>query len=394
MTQSSRRAVVYARVSVRSEESVSVERQIESAEQYAAARGWSVVATFKDDGVSATHNKPEDRAGWRALLASRETFDTVIIWKLDRLARRVIDFHLANQSLTERGAALVAVENSIDMGTSDGKLVANVLASFAEYEADAISARVSAARKHLVQSRRVVGGTVPYGWRSVPNPEGPGYVLAQDPDRIGYVRTMAERTLAGRSIYSTVQWLDEAGAPTPTGRGSWVYSTVERILRHPVVAGMTPFNPGNSTRERGEQVLRGDDGLPVVDESVAVLSLPQWRAMVRLLDERNTAQSKPVALRAKTSGILSGLVVCGEHEQPVRMWRGTIQGRPGYYCPECHHSISNFEHVVVAEFLRQKGERVRWSVVEEVYEGGAARLPEIEHRLSELGAELQATRRR
>ena len=62
-----------------------------------------------------------------------------------RLARRVLDFHLANQSLEERGAALVAVENSIDMGTADGRLVANVLASFAEYEAAAISARVAAA---------------------------------------------------------------------------------------------------------------------------------------------------------------------------------------------------------------------------------------------------------
>jgi hypothetical protein len=38
----------------------------------------------------------------------------------------------------------------------------------------------------------------------------------------------------------------------------------------------------------------------------------------------------------------------------------------------------------VAEFLRQKGERVRWSVVEEVHEGGAALLPEIELRLDEL----------
>ncbi|HEY5179877.1 MAG TPA: hypothetical protein VIJ07_08915 [Dermatophilaceae bacterium] len=53
-----------------------------------------------------------------------------------------------------------------------------------------------------------------------------------------------------------------------------------------------------------------------------------------------------------------------------------------------------FEDAVVAEFLRAKGERVRWSVVEEVHEGGAALLPEIELRLDELdGLIRQATDR-
>ena len=66
------RSVIYARISVSPEESVSIDRQVEAAQQYAAARGWKVVGTFEDEGVSATHNKPEDRAGWRALLAARE----------------------------------------------------------------------------------------------------------------------------------------------------------------------------------------------------------------------------------------------------------------------------------------------------------------------------------
>lgn len=348
--------------------------------------------SFRDDGVSATHNKPEDRAGWRALLDSSETFDAVIVWKVDRLARRVLDFLHADEALQARGAGIVAVEQTIDMTTPEGRGFATMLAVFGEMEAAAMSARVRAARSHLGRSGRVVGGTVPYGWRSVPNSDGPGLVLERDPDRIGYVRGMADRTLAGLSIYSTVQWLDEVGAPTPTGKGSWVYSTVERVLRHPVLAGMTPFNPGNGTKVRGTDLLRGEDGLPVVDESVGIMPVAQWRAMVKNLDERDTAQSRPVALRAKTSGMLSGLVYCGEHDgEAVRMWRGTIQGRPGYYCPACHHAISNFEHVVVEEFLQQKGERVRWSVVEEVHEGGTAVLPEIELRLAELGTALQAT---
>jgi len=380
---------------------VSIDRQVEAARQYAAARGWQVVAVFTDDGVSATHNKPEDRAGWRALLESSERYDAVLVWKIDRLARRVLDFLHAHEALQERKAGIVAVEDPIDMTTAQGRAFATLLAVFGEMEAEAIRARVRAARTHLLRSGRVVGGTVPYGWRSVRNPDGPGYVLAHDPERIEYVRGMVDRASRGQAIYSVVQWLDEVGAPLPSASqrrrkgAGWSYSTVERLLRNPILAGMTPLNPGNTTKVRGTEVLRDADGLPVVDESVAVMSASDWRAMVRSLDERDTAQSLPRAMKAKTSALLSGLVWCGEHLDDqgngTRMHRGTAQGRPGYSCPVCHQTITNFEDVVIAEFLRMKGERVRWSVVEEVHEGGAAMLPEIEHRLAELGAQLQAT---
>jgi len=395
-----RRCAIYVRISVAQEASVSIDRQTEAAQQYAAARGWQVAAVFKDDGVSATHNKPEDRVGWRALLDSPEKFDTVIVWKIDRLARRVLDFLHADETLQARGAGIVAVEDPVDMTTSQGRGFATMLAVFAQMEADSIRARVKAARSYLLHEGRVVGGTLPYGWRSVPNPSGKGYVLAHDPDRIDYVRGMVERVQLGGSVYSVMRWLDADGVPLPGASqkrrkaGGWSYSTVERLLRNPVLCGMTAFNPGNESHVRGREVRRDSDGLPVVDPSVAIMSVAEWRKMVRGLDGRDSAQSLPVAMRSKTSALLSGLVYCGEHDgDHPRMHRGTLQGRHGYYCPAkgCSRAISNFESVVIAEFLRQKGERVRWSVVEHVEEGGAAVLPEIEHRLTELLAALGRT---
>jgi hypothetical protein len=59
-----RRAVIYARISIATEESVSIARQIDSARSYAKARGWQVVGVFIDEGVSATRLKPADRPGW------------------------------------------------------------------------------------------------------------------------------------------------------------------------------------------------------------------------------------------------------------------------------------------------------------------------------------------
>lgn len=395
-----KKAVVYARISVTNEESVSVERQVESAGKYAEALGWQVVGQFVDDGVSATKNKPEDRAGWRAVLEAAPQADVVLIWKIDRLARNVSDFMRAQWALEEHGAGLASVTEGLDLTTTIGQMVATNLAYFAQMEAEAISVRVKEARTHLLRAGRVVGGTIQYGWKSVPNPDGPGYVLAQDPDTIDYVRGAADLVMGGASLYRAKQWLDEVGAPLPTTSQSrrksdgWAYTTLERMLRNPILAGMTLFNPGiadDGRKRRGEDVLRGEDGLPVVDESIAIMEVSEWRALVALLDSRDTPQSKPVTEKAKTSGLLSGLVFCGDGKDkhgadPVRMWRGTIQGRPGYQCPACHHAISNFEDVVVEHFLREKGSWVRWTPVEEVHEGGAALLPEIEHRLDELEA--------
>lgn len=393
--------MIYTRISVTSEESVSIERQLQSAEQYAAARGWEVVGRFRDDGVSATHNKPEDRSGWRDLLGSPTPFDVVIVWKVDRLARRVLDFLHADEALQERGAGIVAVEQPIDMTTPEGRGYATVLAVFGEMEAAAIAARVKAARDYLIRAGRVVGGTVPYGWRSVKNPNGKGFILVQDPDRIDYVRGMVDRVLAGGSIYSVSQWLDEVGAPLPTvsqanrKREGWHYGTVERMLRNPLLAGMTPHNPGNKTKQRGTGVLRDDNGLPVVDESVAIMTPEEWRVLLSTLDNRQTPQRKPRVMKSRTSALLSGMVRCADctddDGEAQRMWRGTVNGREGYYCPQCRQSISHFEDTVVAEFLRQKGDHTRWSLMKEVREGGAVMLPEIEERLAELAQQLRTT---
>jgi DNA invertase Pin-like site-specific DNA recombinase len=381
-----RRVAIYVRLSVSLETSVSIERQIEAATQYAEQRGWTIVGTFTDDGVSGSKNRPEDRPGWRELMACAEPWDAVIVWKLDRLVRRVVWFWDTYRWLDANGKSLVSVMDNLDMTTAMGRIVAGIIAGFAEMEAEAISTRVAAARNHLLNNGRSVGGKLPYGYKNVPNPHGPGFVVAQDPERIDYVRTIVKRTQEGRTIYSTVQWLDEAGALTSTGKPKWTYSTVERLLRNPILCGQIAHNPGNDSKVRGDDVVRGEDGLPVVYEGLAVMPVGEWRSMVKAMDERDTAQSLPRALRAKTSGVLSGLVFCGDerHAEPVRMWRGTTQGREGYYCGECHQVISNFEPIVIKEFLRLKGERVRWTVVQEVTDGGAALLPEIELRIKEL----------
>ncbi|MCJ1708540.1 recombinase family protein [Microbacterium sp. VKM Ac-2923] len=340
------RCVLYARLSVTKEESVSISRQLQSCRRYAEARGWEVVGEYVDDGVSATANRPEERLGWKALLANRD-FDAVVIWKVDRLARRVLDFLHADETLQKRGAGLVAVDDPIDMTSPQGRAFAVMLAVFGEMEAEAIRARVRAARAQILKDGRWPGGGIPYGYQSVPNPDGPGRVLAKDDERIGWLSEAVAKALSGCAVNAITTWLTDSGAPLPARRAErtsggtrWNRQTVDGLLRNPVLAGMTPHNPGRAKSAKRVDpfaVLRDERGHPAVSQALAIITTEEFATLQRLLDARAVPQARKKAERQSTSALLSRVARCDECA--VYLCRGTNQKRPVLYCPKCRQTI-------------------------------------------------------
>lgn len=360
-----RRCVLYARLSIAKEESVSITRQLEAGRKYAEARGWEVLGEFTDDGVSATANRPEDRKGWTALLAT-EGFDAVVIWKVDRLARRVLDFLHADETLQKRGAGLVAVEDPIDMTSPQGRAFAVMLAVFGEMEAEAIRARVRAARAQIVKDGRWAGGGIPYGYLSAANPDGPGRVLVKDPERLHWLADAAKKALAGATVYAITKWLTDEGAPLPGGPRSprkqgnveWNYHTVDRLLRNPILAGMMPRNPGrgrNSKEVDPFAVVRDEHGDPVVHESLAVITTDEFEALQNILNSRASPQARKRRDRETTSPFLSRVAHCDDCN--VYMSRGTNQKRPVIYCPKCKQMLSRttLDPYLVERLLTERG---------------------------------------
>lgn len=360
-----RRCVLYARLSITKEESVSIARQLQSCRRYAEARGWEVVGEFIDDGVSATVNRPEDRKGWAALLRA-DGFDAVVIWKVDRLARRVLDFLHADEMLQKRGAGLVAVEDPIDMTSPQGRAFAVMLAVFGEMEAEAIRARVRAARAQLLKDGRFVGGGIPYGYRSVANPDGPGRVLGKDPERVTWLEAIVRMALRGVTVNSITKWLTDEGAPLPGARKengramntAWNRQTVDQLLRNPILAGMTPHNPGrgrSGKRVDPFAVFCDEHDAPVVKEALAVITVGQFTALQQLLDSRDSPQARKRCDREATSPFLSRVVHCDDCG--VYLCRGTNQKRPVLYCPTCRQTLSRtmFDPYLVRRLLEERG---------------------------------------
>jgi len=366
-TQQARRCVLYARLSVTKEESVSIARQLLSCRRYAEARGWEVVGEFIDDGVSATANSPEERNGWAALLATSD-FDAVIIWKVDRLARRVLDFLHADEALQGRGAGLVAVEDPIDMTSPQGRAFAVMLAVFGEMESEAIRARVRAARLQLLKDGRWAGGGIPYGYQSMANPDGPGWVLAKDPVRNPWLVQAVSMALGGVTVNAITSWLTRAGAPLPDGSKSrrksgteaWNRQTVDGLLRNPILAGMTAHNPGrakSTKRVDPFSVFRDENGVPVVSVTLAVITTDQFTELQNLLDSRSMSQARKRSEREATSPFLSRVVRCDDCE--AFMCRGTNQKRPILYCPACRQTMGRtaFDPYVAQRLLDERGDR-------------------------------------
>ena len=132
----------------------SLDAQRESAEAYITSQkqeGWQVVAEPFDDGGYSGGNM--DRPALKRLLAAVEarTVDCVVVYKVDRLSRSLMDFARIIEIFDRNGVSFVSVTQQFNTTNSLGRLTLNILLSFAQFEREIISERtrdkMSAARR-------------------------------------------------------------------------------------------------------------------------------------------------------------------------------------------------------------------------------------------------------
>jgi putative DNA-invertase from lambdoid prophage Rac len=150
-----RRVALYCRVSTGGQ---STDMQTDELRRMAEARGWQVAAVVEEK-ISGRKLRP---ARERLIAEAKAgAYDAVMVWKLDRWGRSTADLVSSIRDLDESGVTFVSLKDGIDLSTSAGRLVANVLASIAEFEADGIRERVTAglrhAQRHGTRSGKPIG---------------------------------------------------------------------------------------------------------------------------------------------------------------------------------------------------------------------------------------------
>jgi len=160
------RCAIYTRVSTSGqvEDGVSLELQKERLEAYAKSYGWTVTKYYEDAGFSGSTTK---RPALQNMLADARNhqFDRILIYKIDRLSRSVSDFYAMSDKLAGWGIGLVSTTQRYDSSTAQGKLMQNILVSFAGFERDIIVERTRDAEARLKEQGRLVCGPAPFGFR-------------------------------------------------------------------------------------------------------------------------------------------------------------------------------------------------------------------------------------
>ncbi|KAA0015737.1 recombinase family protein [Antrihabitans cavernicola] len=284
-----RSAAVYARISSDvSGEKLGVTRQLEDCQKLAADRGWTVGEEYVDNDISAYSGKP--RPAYARMIADLQAGvrDGVIVYNLDRLHRRPIeleDFVTLCEKVGVRDVATVTAD--IDLGNDDGLFMARIFAAFAAKESGRRSARIRRKMEQNAQNGLPHGSARPFGYE-------PDKVTVRESEA-AVIREMVARCIAGESMRSLANWLNDSGVTTVKG-GPWRTTTLRQTLRSPRIAGL---------REHRGQIIGAAAWEPII-------TLVQREQVLARFAARQAS-----GRRAPRSYLLSSMLRCGKCGNPL-----------------------------------------------------------------------------
>ena len=183
------------------------------------------------DTESGTHMH---RPGLEEMLydAEAQAFDTLLIFRVDRLSRKVRELAQMVDELTKYGVTLKSITEPFDTANAAGKMMLQTLAVFAEFEHATIVERTKVGMEKKAKGGNFVGGSVPYGFTL--NPEK-GLIFHEEEALI--VRKMFKTYALGKEGASAIcKKINEAGHRNRNGR-KWGRRVVLYMLKNPVYMG-------------------------------------------------------------------------------------------------------------------------------------------------------------
>ena len=296
----------------------SLDAQREACQSYIASmksEGWiALEQTYEDAAISGG---TVDRPALRQMITDIEDgkIDAVVVVKLDRLSRSLSQFLQLMEFMEHHHIAFCAVTQQINTASSAGRLLVNVLMSFAQFEREIGSERtrekVCAARK----KGRYIGGHPPLGYDIDPA----SHQLIINPVEAEMVQELFRLYLDRRSLLAVVQEVNGRGWTRKSWQnGKGIYRNgrpfdkvyMQRLLINPLYVGRV--------------TLHGDiyEGL-----QEAIIGEETFRQVQDLLASNRNSQSTGPGMRNKHGALLGGLIKCGVCGQAMAHSYAKRQGR-------------------------------------------------------------------
>jgi DNA invertase Pin-like site-specific DNA recombinase len=263
----------------------SLDAQREACESYVAsqkAEGWLLVGDHYDDGGFSGGTL--ERPALKRLIADIEArrIDVVVVYKIDRLSRSLMDFAKLVEIFDRNGVTFVSVTQAFNTTTSMGRLTLNILLSFAQFEREVIGERI---RDKFAASRKKgmwMGGWAPLGYNIR------GRKLVINTAEAASVRTIFQRFARVGSITKLIPILAKEGIRAKSGK---------------------PIDKGYLYRVINNRVYIGEavhKGTAYPGEHEAIIERALWDRVHAIL--RQSPRKRAALSRARTPALLKGII--------------------------------------------------------------------------------------
>lgn len=301
-----KKAAIYCRVSTMHQvDKDSLPMQRNDMINYARyALGITEYEVFEDAGYSG---KNTDRPAFQTMMERIKAgeFTHVLVWKIDRISRNLLDFATMYASCKKLGVTFVSKNEQFDTSTAMGEAMLKIILVFAELERNMTSERVSATMNARAAEGKWNGGRVPFGYTY--DRETDSFAFRDDEASVAI--ELKDIYLQEHSLTKTAKLLNEAGRRTRRGY-KWTPATVAIILRSPFYRGTYRYNYRNesevtfSFRDKSQWVMCGK-------HHPALFSADDYERLDYWLTKNQRVKGKAHHVQRKHVHIFAGLIYCG-----------------------------------------------------------------------------------
>lgn len=341
-----KKCVIYTRVSTEMQiDGYSLDYQNSTLEKYASLWGIEICGRYQDAGKSG--KSIEGRPAFQKMLKDIQTkevvVDYVLVFKLSRFGRNVLDTLNSLQKLQKYGTELVSIDEGLDTSNIGGKLILTLLASVSEMERENIRAQTTAGRREKARQGKWNGGPPPYGYDI-----GEDSVLVVNENERPIVELIFDK-------YANTDWgfgkianyLNSIGVKkelkTKNTMPTWSASMLKNLIDNEVYYGKMPYGKRTFKEIDGEEKRVRTDDYEVFDgQHEAIISEELWKKA----QEKRKATGIKFA-KTVTDGrysLLTGILKCPRCGSPMYMSRRGLDGQNMFYYYICGRKVKVVGH--------------------------------------------------
>ena len=220
---------------------------------------------FEDAGYSA---KNTDRPAYQDMIARirKGEFTHLIVWKIDRISRNLLDFSNMYEELKKYGVTFISKNEQFDTSSAMGEAMLKIILVFAELERKLTAERVYSIMLSRAEKGLWNGATVPLGYKWSDEVKFP----VVDENGANIVRQIYNLYIKLRSTTKIAIYLNNNHIPTKRG-GTWVAKTINDILKNPFYIGTYRYNTKDQNRrwkDKSEWVVIENNHEAIVDKDL------------------------------------------------------------------------------------------------------------------------------